>query len=367
MTTGPGVEAGVVELIAGVEAAAGVITINRPKALNALNTTMRTSMAAALKKWSADPEIYAVVLASSGGKAFCAGGDVRELLDWVSTDPARARQSVADEYRLVWQIDCFTKPIVALLDGLVMGSGAGVSMYATHRVAGPSYAFAMPETALGFFPDVGATEFLGKLPGEVGTYLGLTGERIGRADAFRLGLVTHCIEPEHYPAIRKGLAAADPVDPILDGLHADPGSGVMAPLRGAIDRCFSAGDVGGILSRLEAEASQGEERDWARATLDKLKKASPLSLAVTLKQLREGRALGLKAALEREHRMAVNLMGSHDFAEGVRALLIDKDQAPRWRHDKDGVPESEVEKVFAPLVDGELTLPARPQPPVFQD
>ncbi|KAB2849123.1 MAG: enoyl-CoA hydratase/isomerase family protein [Hyphomicrobiaceae bacterium] len=365
MTSGPVGEQAEAELIAAVDAAAGNLTLNRPRALNALNTFMRAQMAEAMKKWAADPEIYAVVLAASGGKAFCAGGDVRELLNWVRTDPAKARQSVADEYRLVWQIDCFPKPIVALIDGLVMGSGAGISMFATHRVAGPNYAFAMPETALGFFPDVGATVFLGRLPGAVGTYLGLTGERIGRADAFRLGIASHCIDREHYPSIMKGLAAAEVVDPLLDGFHADPGPGPLATRRDAIDRCFSAADVPEILARLEAE--KAEHRDWAQAALEKLRRASPLSLAVALRQLREGRALGLKAALEREHRMTVNHMASPDFAEGVRALLVDKDGAPRWRHAIDGVAQSEVEGIFAPLLDGELALPARPQPPVFQE
>lgn len=358
-------EGGSAELIAKVEGAAGLLTLNRPRALHALNTAMRAAMAAALKKWASDPEIYAVVLASSGGKAFCAGGDVRELIDWADTDRAKALVSVADEYRLVWQIDCFNKPMVALIDGLVMGSGAGISMFATHRVAGPGYAFAMPETALGFFPDVGATVFLGKLPGAIGIYLGLTGERIGRADAYALGIASHCINPEHYPSIRQAIAAADPVDPLLDGLHEDPGPGPLAQRREAVDRCFGADNVEEIRARLDAE--QGAHEEWARAALDKLGKASPLSLAVTLKQLREGRAIGLKAALEREHRMTVNLMGSHDFAEGVRALLLDKDRAPRWANAAGAVPKAAVEGAFAVLAAGELSLAARPEPPVFSE
>ena len=359
------VESDAAELVVGREGAVGLLTLNRPRALNALNTAMRASIAEALKKWATDPEIYAVVLAASGGKAFCAGGDVRELVDWVRGDAAKARLSIAEEYRLVWQIDCFPKPIAVLIDGLVMGSGAGISMFATHRVAGPNYAFAMPETALGFFPDVGATVFLGRLPGAIGTYLGLTGERIGRADAHALGIASHCIDPEHYPSIRKALADADPVDPLLDGLHKDPGEGPLAARREAIDRCFGAGDIPAILARLEAET--GEHGEWARAALARLAKASPTSLAVTLRQLREGKLLGLKAALEREHRMSVNLMGSHDFAEGVRALLVDKDGAPRWRFAASEVSSAEVEKVFAPLMAGELELAARPQPPVFRD
>jgi enoyl-CoA hydratase len=365
LTAKPISEVDAAQLVVGTQGAAGLLTLNRPHVLNALNTGMRASMAAALRKWASDPEIYAVVLAASGGKAFCAGGDVRELIDWVERDLPRARQSVADEYRLVWQIDCFTKPIVALIDGLVMGSGAGISMFATHRVAGPGYQFAMPETALGFFPDVGATVFLGQLPGAVGTYLGLTGDRIGRADAYQLGIASHCIDPEHYPAIRQALAAADPVDPLLDSLHADPGQGPLAARRKAIDRCFDATDLPAILARLEAEG--GEHRDWARAAREKLAKASPLSLAVTLRQLREGRSMGLKDALEREHRMTVNLMRSPDFREGVRALLVDKDGAPRWTHSHETVSSADVEKAFAPLAEGDLKLPARPQPPVFQE
>lgn len=363
MTAGPAAEQETAEIIVGAEGASGLLTLNRPRALHALNTAMRAKMAEALQRWAGDPETYAVVLASSGGKAFCAGGDVRELLDWVRDDLGKARRSVADEYRLVWQIDCFSKPVVALIDGLVMGSGAGISMFATHRLAGPHYAFAMPETALGFFPDVGATVFLGRLPGAMGLYLGLTGDRIGRADAYQLGIASHCIDPGHYPAIRTALAAADPVDPLLDGLHADPGPGLLAAHRDAIDRCFAAADVPAIMARLEAE--KGRHRDWAQATLAKLAKASPLSLAVTLRQLRDGKAIGLKEALEREHRMTVNLMACHDFAEGVRALLIDKDGAPRWRFTLDKISPADVEQAFAPLAEGELSLPARPQPPVI--
>lgn len=209
----------------GVQGAAGIVTLGRPRALNALTTAMRAEMAAAFPKWARDPQIYCVVVRSTSPKAFSAGGDVRELTAWAREDMPRARKALAAEYGLNWLLECFSKPTISLIDGAVMGSGVGISLYGTHRVAGEKYKFAMPETAIGLFPDVGVAHALARMPDEVGVYLGLTGRAIGRADALALGLVTHCVPGESFDAITAALAEADPVDPVLDSRHVDPRPG----------------------------------------------------------------------------------------------------------------------------------------------
>ncbi len=184
-------------------------------------------MADAFPRWSRDPEIYAVVIRSSSPRAFCAGGDVRELAEWGSKRRPEAIKSLAAEYALNWLLECFMKPTVSLMDGVVVGSGVGISLYGTHRVAGERYSFAMPETGIGLFPDVGVSWAFARMPDAIGMYLGLTGRAIGRADAYRLGLATHCIPASRFEEIRAGLADADPVDPLLDGRHEDPGRGEL--------------------------------------------------------------------------------------------------------------------------------------------
>ena len=175
-----------------IEGAAGIVTLNRPRALNALTAAMRAQIAAAFAAWTRDPQVYAAVIVSATDRAFCAGGDVREMVELGKSRPEEARRSIAAEYALNWQLDCFTKPTVSLIDGMVMGSGVGITLYGTHRVAGERYRFAMPETGIGLFPDDGVSWAFARMPDEIGMYLALTGRAIGRADAYRLGLVTHC-------------------------------------------------------------------------------------------------------------------------------------------------------------------------------
>lgn len=335
-----------------------VLTLDRPKALNALNAEMRAAFADALRTLRRDPEIYAVVLDSNSPKAFCAGGDVRELVSWATSDPPRARTAFAEEYRLDWLLECFTKPTVSLANGFVMGSGAGLTMYNTHRVAGENYAFAMPETAIGFFPDVGVANVLARLPGEIGVYLGLTGARIGRNDAFRLGLVTHLIDSKNFPQIRERLADAWPVDDILDELADAPGEGELASRHEVITRCFSAPTVPEILSRLDGE--RGPDADFASRTGNELRAKSPTALAVTLRHLRSAKGQDLRETLIADYRLALAFLAHPDFSEGVRAALIDKDNAPRWQPpDLGAVTADAVEAFFAVPPGGDLDLPTR--------
>jgi len=356
-TAAPGSEGAGQDIVVAVEGAAGVVTLNRPAALNALTSDMRAALAEAFPRWSRDPQVYAVVISSTCERAFCTGGDVRQTTEKARTNRAEAVASLAAEYALVWELDCFTKPTVPLIDGLVMGSGVGISLFGTHRVAGEGYRFAMPETAIGLFPDDGVSFAFARMPGEIGMYLALTGRRIGRADAYALGLVTHCIPAARFGEIQAGLRNADPVDPLLDGRHVDPGPGELEPLREAIARCFAADSVEGILARLRAE--RGATQPWAEGVIEDLSRRSPTSLKITHRLVRRARRLDLRATLQHDFRLACRCLDGHDFHEGVRAMLIDRDRSPRWRPERlEDVTEAMVDAYFAPLAE-ELALPSR--------
>lgn len=333
-------------------------TLDRPKALNAFDDDMRQVMAAEIPRVARDPDVYIAVLASGSPRAFCAGGDVRALVALGKSDMPRVRGYFAAEYQLDWLLDCFSKPTVSLINGICMGSGAGLTCYNTHRVAGENYAFAMPETAIGLFPDVGVSHVLARLPWPLGLYLGLTGRSIGRADAHWLGIATHCIDAVHFPAILSALADAEPVDPLLDGLHAAQGAGPLQAEAGIIRDHFSQESLAGIMGRLE-EAS-GPARDWAQRTLLDLKARSPMSLAITDRHIRSCRGLDLRETLIQDYRLAWRCLDAPDFAEGVRAALIDKDRNPKWSPAHlDAVTREMVDAYFAPLGAHDLKLATR--------
>lgn len=344
------------ELLIREQGRAGILTLNRPKALNALTHGMIKAMEAQYLKWAAMPRIYGVVLEAAPGRAFCGGGDLRSLVDGAGDDFEAIRAFFRDEYQHNWTLECFTKPNVSLIDGIVMGGGLGISLYGTHRVAGANLLAAMPETGIGLFPDIGAGFFLPRFPGETGLYLGLTGRSFGRADAFYLGIATHCIDAGDYDTIRNAMIEGDPIDPVLDGLHRHPGESGIAGLRPAIDRIFAAESVGAILSRLDAET--GPHAEWAGETAAIIRQRAPLSLKVTFRHIREGRkAASLKEALKTEFRLTSRLLTRPDLREGVRAALIDKDRAPKWRPASLAeVTDDMVAACFAPLGADELEL-----------
>jgi enoyl-CoA hydratase/carnithine racemase len=336
-----------------------VITLDRPRGLNALNEAMRAKLAAAYPRFARDAQTYAVVIQSASDKAFCAGGDVRELVRWGREDRDRARKAFADEYALDWLHECFSKPTVSLIDGAVMGSGVGITLYGTHRVAGPKYKFAMPECAIGLFPDVGVAHVLSRLPGAIGMYLGMTGRAIGSADAYALGLLTHCIPPARYAEIKAQLVDTWPVDPLLDERHVDPGPGELEPYTGLISRCFTAGTVEEVIDRLQEITT---ERDWAQAVIADLNARSPLSLKVTHRHIREAAAFDLRQTLMIDYRLACRFLEGNDFYEGVRAALIDKDGKPVWQPQRlNEVSLAMVDTFFAPMGAAELALPTRPE------
>ncbi len=347
------------EIETGRMGALAWITLQRPSARNAITIAMRAEIAGMIPKWARGPQVYALVIRSAVPGVFSAGGDVHEIVALAAQEPFLVRRALADEYMLNWLLECFSKPTVSLIDGPVMGTGVGISIYGTHRVAGERYAFAMPETRLGLFPDDGVAHALARLPDGIGMYLGLTGRSIDRADALHLGLATHCIAAAHHEAISAALADAQPVDPLLDGLHEDPGPAAIDTWREVIARCFCADDVAGICARLAAET--GSAGQWAAAVLVELAARSPLALAVTFRHIREAAARDLRQTLTLDYRLAAGMIEGHDFAEGVRAALIEKDNAPRWRPATlSDVSPGMVERLFHPFASAdELVLPTR--------
>jgi enoyl-CoA hydratase len=340
------------------------LTINRPQALNALTLEHYRRFAPALAGWAEDPAVRAVVVRGAGGRAFCAGGDVRAVYEagrGIAGDPSLTAVFFREEYRLIRQIHRFPKPYIAIVDGITMGGGAGISINGAYRVATERTLFAMPETGIGLFPDVGATRFLNRCPGRIGRYLGLTGARLAAADALYCGFATHFVGQDQLGALSSGLDRIawqkgrefDQVAALLAEFAADPGPAPLAALRPEIDRCFSAVAIESILDALAAES--GDAAEWAAATCAGLLKKSPTSLKVTLRQLIEGCGFDLEQALVLEYRLTQHFMSAADFYEGVRAVLIDKDQEPRWRPATVAeVADAVVESYFAPLGDREL-------------
>jgi enoyl-CoA hydratase len=280
-------------------------------------------------EWAGVADIYGVVLQSAGGRAFCSGGDLKALYEWRKAGKtATILEQYASEYQFNWTLDRFIKPHVSLMDGYVFGGGVGISLYGTHKVAGENYRFAMPETVIGFFPDVGATYFLPRMPGQIGLYLALTGNQINRADAYALGLLTHCIDASQFGHIISAMCEAEPIDPVLDGRHVDPGPSSLLKIQDQIDEHFSGNSVEEILASLKS--AKGAEAEWASDTARIITGNSPLSLKVAFHQVRKTGQLSLEDALELEGCIARVFLTGEELYEGVRALLIDKDGKPNW-------------------------------------
>jgi enoyl-CoA hydratase len=325
-----------------------VVTLDRPDKRNALTIAARARIAAELPKYARDPITYAVVIRSAVDGMFCSGGDVVEMAALADKDMEATEKALGDEIMLVWLAECFTKPTVSLIDGAVMGGGNGISRFGTHRVAGERYRFAMPETGLGFIPNNGLAHTFARLPKDIGMYLALTGEALGPADAYRLGLVTHCIPAAEFGAITAALADADPVDPLVDTRHQDPGPAPILERGEVITRTFNASTVAEIIARLERE--RGPEAAWAEATRARLLERSPTALAVTHRFVREASSMQLNEVLEVEHALVCRMMELPDIHAGVRARLIARGEQPRWR-------PSRIEDVSAAMLDAIFTGP----------
>ncbi|NMO20840.1 enoyl-CoA hydratase/isomerase family protein, partial [Pyxidicoccus fallax] len=301
-----------------------------------------------------------------GGRAFCAGGDVRAVAASLGTATGNERERLSREffraeYALNHRIHHFPKPFIALVDGVCMGGGLGLSIHGAYRVVTEKLVLAMPETAIGLFPDVGGGWFLPRFPGESGTYLGLTGARCNAADALWLGYATHHVESARLDAVLEALVGADwgseaaraVVERVLAGFHADAGTSTLAVQHPAIDRCFAAERVDDILQALEAEGTP-----WAQETWATLMRMCPTSLKVSLHQLRMGRTRDYDEMAAVEYRLSQSMTARPDFREGIRAVLVDKDQKPRWHPATlSDVTDAEVEACFAPREGDELELP----------
>lgn len=328
--------------------ALGHITLNRPKALNALTFDMVAAMLAQLREWARDPEVKAVVIDAPPGRAFCAGGDIRAIYESGKARDGKAAQFFTTEYRLNATIKHFPKPYIALIDGLTMGGGAGVTMHGAIRVVSENATFAMPETLIGIFPDIGASHFLNRLPGRIPLYLALTGARITAADMVYAGLATHFVPGKSFADIVPRLAAGEDPAAVLASLAGDAGVSELARHRAAIDRAFAAPSVEDILAALDKEG------DWGRAAKDMLLRCSPTSLKLTFRHMRENAGRDLEACLATDYRLALRILDGRDFYEGVRAVLIDKDQKPHWRPDTlAAVSATEIARYFEPLGDSE--------------
>lgn len=325
----------------------GIASLNRPKALNALNYDMIADLEAHYIKWGIDPYIYGTILRSASDRAFCSGGDLKAIYEAKKSGKLDTILKLyTSEYQHNWTLDRFMKPHVSLMDGIVFGSGVGASLYGTHKVAGENYRLAMPEVRIGFFPDVGATHFLPRMPGEIGLYLALTGNTIDRADAYALGLLTHCIDASEFDAICDAMSDAEPIDPVLDGRHVDPGPSELMGLQEKIDRHFSLGSVEDILASLDN--AEADDKKWAKETAATIRKNSPLSVKVAFRQLRAYSYLPLEGALIVEARLAHAFLTGDELYEGVRALLIEKDGKPSWSpRSLQKVSDEMVDAIFA--------------------
>jgi enoyl-CoA hydratase len=330
---------------------AGLVTLNRPQALNAVTLGMVRAFTRQLQEWRDDPSITRVVLTAAGGRAFSAGGDIRALYDAGTT--GRHDEMLAfygEEYVLNTLIKYYPTPYVALIDGIVMGGGVGLSVHGSHRVAGDRFSFAMPEVSIGFFPDVGATWFLPRLPGELGAYCALTGERLNAADGVAATIATHRVASSRFGDLADALCGAISVDATLAAFAEPVGEGKLTPRRGAIDRLFKGDRVENILAALDAERADAE---FAAATAATIRVKSPTSLKLALAQMRAGATLSFQGCMQTEFRIVSRVIHGHDFYEGVRAVIVDKDNAPKWRPATLAeVSDAAIARHFAPLPDG---------------
>lgn len=308
----------------------GLVTLNRPQALNALTRPMLFALFEQLMAWQVDDNIHAVVIMALDGRAFCAGGDVRFIYQLGRANHAEQMAFFETEYRLNYLIHTFKKPYIALMNGITMGGGVGISLHGTYPVASEHFSFAMPETGIGFYPDIGSSYWLTRCPGHLGVYLGLTGARLNRFEALEAGLVRHCIDSEHFQAVLNQLMATD--------LSADAHAGVANVLSAfsekpqpikkmdGIETCFQYNKIESII-----DALQRVDDEWHRNTLSALLKKAPLSLKVTLHQLKSAHSMTIGDCLSMDYGLTHHFLKDSDFYEGVRALLVDKDNAPIWQ------------------------------------
>uniref|UniRef100_A0A2K6GLJ4 3-hydroxyisobutyryl-CoA hydrolase n=1 Tax=Propithecus coquereli TaxID=379532 RepID=A0A2K6GLJ4_PROCO len=339
---------------------AGVITLNRPKFLNALHLNMIRQIYPQLKRWEQDPETFLIIIKGAGGKAFCTGGDVRAISEAKMAKQKMPQDFFREEYMLNSAIDSCQKPYVALIHRITMGGGVGLSVHGQFRVATEKTLFAMPETAIGLFPDVGGGYFLPRLQGKLGYFLALTGFRLKGRDVYRAGIATHFVDSEELSMLEEDLLALkspskENIADVLETYHTESKidkdkSFILEEHMDKINSCFSANTMEQIIENLQQDGSS-----FALEQLKVINKMSPTSLKITLRQLMEGSSKTLQEVLTMEYRLSQACMGDHDFHEGIRAVLIDKDQSPKWKPaDLKEVTDEDVNNHFKSLGSSDL-------------
>jgi enoyl-CoA hydratase len=337
------------DLVARIEGKAGRITLDRPQVLNALTYDMVKAVARALDGWEHDDGVHLVMIEGAGERAFCAGGDIQSLYQTGRSHPESGRRFWLEEYRLNARIHHYRKPYVAIMDGITMGGGAGLSIHGLHRIVTERSTVAMPEASIGFMPDVGSTRFLADAPGETGLYLGLTAARMAATDAIYAGFADTYVPSQHLAELKGKLAETGDPSVIRQFAEASPVS-ELAQARGPIDHFFGRQTLHEIVEAL-AEAKGA----WEAETLNALRRVSPLSAAATFEAIQRARkSRGLEACLATEYRFAWRSLEGEEFFEGIRAAVIDKDRKPKWQVARiEDVPPDWVEQVFAPLGEDE--------------
>ncbi|WP_404711184.1 enoyl-CoA hydratase/isomerase family protein [Sphingomonas sp. MMS24-J13] len=345
------------EILAFVEGKVGRLRLNRPKPIHALNEAMCHAMIAALVAWRENPAVGAVLLDHAEGRGFCSGGDVRAAAESGKVDGAAARAFFGTEYQLNHLLFTYAKPIASFMDGIVMGGGVGIALPARYRVATERTVFAMPEATIGLFPDVGGGWYLSRLPGRIGQYLALTAARIGGAEAKALGIATHYVPAEALDGVKAAIIAEpQQIQAILDAAAIPATETPILQQRESIDRLFAADSLENILAALESDGG-----DWAREVLAGLRTKSPQSCKVALRLLHEAAVrTDFADEMRAEFGIAAHICQRHDFIEGVRALLVDRDNAPIWDPaTPEGVTDHMLDTIFGPLPDGEAWEPLR--------
>jgi len=341
------------DVIGRIEGRVGHITLDRQPALNALTLEMAEDIDTLLSDWAADPAVAIVLLDAAGGRAFCAGGDITELYRCMaSNDVAQARRFFLTEYRLDRLIARYPKPVVAIMHGIVIGGGVGISAHASHRIVTEKTVLVLPECSIGLIPDVGTTLLLGKAPGRLGEFIGLTGQRLGAADCIAAGFADHAVPSAALSDLIAALVAEADVA-VIARFAVTPDPSALIKNAAAINNAFEADTPLEIIERLKASPD-----DWASTALEAIVKASPLSIHCALWAIRQARTAGtIEAALTNEYRFAMRALTHGDFQEGIRAVVIDKDRKPVWRDaGLEAITPEATAEMFADLGDHELNF-----------
>lgn len=335
------------EVIIRRKGAAGFLTLNRPKAIHALTADMDHAMTEALLQWQGDPEVKVVIIDHSEGRGFCSGGDINLLRNSALNDGGvTGRKFFYEEYQLNHLLFTYPKPVIAFMDGITMGGGVGISQPAAYRVATENTRYAMPETGIGLFPDVGGGWYLARLSGRIGQFLALTGARLNGAECLWAGLCTHYLPAESLPEAKSRIAAGEDIAAVLSSLSVEPPEARIAANAGLIAQHFASDRFEDILASLEADGGE-----WAMKELETLRAKSPQTCKVALRQLADSAKLtDFADNMAMEYRIASRVLTRPDFAEGVRAVIVDKTNDPKWDPPTpEGVSDELIESIFAPL------------------